>query len=240
MLCFAGAALASTHQLSAKRMADCWEAFSLTKNIEQLTSHTFQAYRNELIKDSEVAVAPTAVQTRNAQRMVTPPTAKRQKTDPKPTTTSSSSVDSVANNAVSSPKRPPPMALPKYNDRTRVGQVVASYHAETLPPMKTEASSTRTSPRCQVSTQEFETNVDKPYRYMFTTMEERAAALENHLKRVGNEIIDTYGISNGDNGIAPLEQVNVPRQDKICCVGRVCNEVSYFLNMNILIDLFID
>ena len=61
---------------------------------------------------------------------------------------------------------------------------------------------------------------------MFTATEDRARALEAHLQRRGQQIVEKYGISDGENGIAPLEQVNIPRQEVVCCVGRICNEVS--------------
>jgi hypothetical protein len=220
-----GVALASTLHVSPEQMAECWEAFSMNKNVSELTDHTFQPYRTQLIKASEKAVGLStdvgAVQSRNVKRestnMVTPPAAKRQQNGDGP-----SSVDSVARSDVSSPKRPS-VVLPQYNQRTRVGEVVASYHPAGLPPMTKEGA--RNSRRCVISSEEFN-NVKKPYRHMFTTIEERATALEKQLTTLGNEIVETYGISDGENGIAPLEQVNVPRQEKICCVGRICNEVS--------------
>lgn len=218
-----GVALATTHQLNPQQMAECWEAFSLNKKVSELNHHTFQAYRTQLIQDSETSLT-TAIQTRKVQRMVTPPAPKRQKKE-----SGTSSVDSVISN-ISSPKRAK-VTLPKYDDRTRAGEVVASYHPENLPPMSKDTL--RKSGKCVVSAEGFDTNVEKPYRYMFTTVGERAVALEKHLTKLGKEIIETYGISDGENGIAPLEQVNIPRQDKICCVGRICNEVSAFLQERI-------
>lgn len=69
---------------------------------------------------------------------------------------------------------------------------------------------------------------------MFTAVPDRAEALEKHLQNMGQKIIERYGISADNNGnetresgsIAPLEQVNVPRQEAVCVVGRICNEVS--------------
>ena len=73
---------------------------------------------------------------------------------------------------------------------------------------------------------------------MFTTMQERSAALESHLVDMSQNIIDKLYPDKGDmgaaedekanqNDVSPLEQVNVPRQDMVCCVGRICNEVSF-------------
>jgi hypothetical protein len=207
-------------------MAECWEAFSLNKKVSELNTHTFQSYRIQLVKDSEANVSSTteasAVQSRSVKRvqatnMVTPPAAKRQQRDG---AASSSSVDSVARNDMTSPSRNKLVVLPKYDKRTRVGEVVASYHPEGLPAMTNEP---RKGGRFVFK--EFDNNIQKPYRHMFSTVEERAAALEKQLAEMGNEIVERYGISDGENGIAPLEQVNIPRQEKVCCVGRICNEV---------------
>lgn len=218
--------MASTLHLTPMQLAECWEAFSLNKNVSELTDHTFQSYRSQLIKDSETSSAVTknsAVQSRGAKRqatnMVTPPTAKRpnqQQQRPEQTTTGASSVDSVGRNDLTSPRRA--VKLPSYNDRTRVGQIVASFNPTGLPPIAPNTKSVN----CVIS--QDDQNLRKSYRHMFTTMEERSRALEDHLTTLSNEIISLHGISDGENGIAPLEQVNVPRQDKVTCVGRICNE----------------
>jgi hypothetical protein len=218
-------------------MAECWEAFSLNKKVTELSDHTFQAYRTQLVKDSELQVSPAtptggAVQTRGVKRqsntmkdglnMVTPP-AKR--TNAAASHASGiSSIDSVTTN-IQSPKRGlASINLPKYSERTGVNKVVASYNPTNLLAVATSES---VKTKCTISST-FETNAMKPYRHMFTTLEERAQALDDHLVQLGNEITKRYGISDGENDIAPLEAVNVPRQDKVCCIGRICNEVSIY------------
>lgn len=215
-------------------MAECWEAFSLNKNVTELSDHIFQSYRTQLMKDSELQVSPTtagAVQTRGVKRqsntmkdglnMVTPP-AKRNAAASQ--ASGASSIDSVATN-IQSPKRgQTSLNLPKYSERTGVNKVVASCNPNNLPAVVTSES---VKTKCVISSN-FETNVIEPYRHMFTTLEERAHALDHHLVQLGNEITKRYGISDGENDIAPLEAVNVPRQDKVCCIGRICNEVSIY------------
>jgi hypothetical protein len=61
---------------------------------------------------------------------------------------------------------------------------------------------------------------------MFTTLEDRALALEAKLHVLGEQIIEKHGIGSGDNDIAPLAEVGVPGHDKGCYIGRICNEVS--------------
>lgn len=219
--------------MSPDAMATCWEAFSLTKHVTELTSHTFEAYKTQVYKHSEVSPPVTAsngaIQSRNVKRqasMVTPPTAKRQAT-PTVKASASSSVDSVAIKNSDSPAAVarPTAPLPKYEERAKVGQIAASFNPKEFPAITpTPAPS---SHRCAILTDEFSnSNITQPYRHMFTTITDRAEALEKQLESMGKKIVEKYGISDGENGIAPLEQVNIPRQEAICCVGRICNEVS--------------
>jgi hypothetical protein len=59
---------------------------------------------------------------------------------------------------------------------------------------------------------------------MFTTLEERAKILDDQLVTMGEEIMESC---LGGDDVAELEAVGVPRQDKVTCVGRICNEVSW-------------
>lgn len=227
--------------MSPDAMATCWEAFSLTKKVSELSSHTFEAYKTQVYKHSEV-VPPSAVtsdggavQSRNVKRQastVTPPSAKRQQTpNSKGSSTASSSVDSVAIPSSGSPsaatriikKEAPP--LPKYEERNRAGTVAATFNPKEWPTIAPTTTSTGKH-RCLIDTEDFSThNITEPYRHMFTAISDRAQALEEQLQSMGQTIVDKYGISHGENGIAPLEQVNIPRQEAVCCVGRICNEV---------------
>ena len=74
--------------------------------------------------------------------------------------------------------------------------------------------------RCLISL-DFPTNVTQAYRHMFTTLEERARILDDHLASMGEDIVDFLG----SEGVAELEAVGVPRQELVTCVGRICNEV---------------
>lgn len=238
LLCVSGVTLACTLHMTPEAMATCWEAFSLTKKVSELTSHTFEAYEIQVRKQSEVTppsmTSDGAIQTRSVKRqasMVTPPTAKRQHTsNGKVSSASASSVDSVAletNNSPTAAPRPEAPPLPKYDERTKAGQIVASYNPKEWPVITPSAASG--SDRCVLKTDGLN-NISEPYRHMFTATADRAQALEAHLLRMGQNIVEKYGISDGQNGIAPLEQVNIPRQEAVCCVGRICNEVSCHLS----------
>mmetsp|Transcript_48981 Transcript_48981/g.118616 ORF Transcript_48981/g.118616 Transcript_48981/m.118616 type:complete len:817 (-) Transcript_48981:55-2505(-) len=328
------ATLASTLHLSADQMAEVWEAYSLNKqNVTELTERQFDGYKNELIKASEVGPttsggggAVISVQKSNA---VTPTPAKRQQNAAASSSSPSLSLDNVAQNNVSSPQRmssatkkqkvstttvAPAVTIKTYQERTNVGQVVASYKPSTS---ESESATTMdfdsdvqvdtTKPRCVVSTtgnvhttavqgdnnkgttDEMDVdggdsntnsdstvvevgkyNINKPYRHMFTTMEDRADQLEKHLTRMRQEIVTGHNIKTDDDAMfddgcdddlerlmmqmedggddesnmesdAPtttsnataaststfkstLGEVNIPRQDGVTCIGRVCNE----------------
>ena len=230
-----GVGLAQQFDLTPEQMAESWDAFSLNKGVTELTDHTYQSYRNQLIKDAEGSRPNTASvgavtvrggnsnkrQAQDGLNMVTPPTKRANQAGGAP-----SSVDSVASSSVISPKRSPStpaVNLPKYSERTGVDKVVASYNPNKLDPASDDAAERQL---CAISTSDFgDSNVKQSYRHMFTTLEERSQILDDQLVRMGNHIIEKYGIGEGENGIAPLEAVNVARQDMVCCVGRVCNEV---------------
>lgn len=234
-----GAALASTLHVSPDEMATCWEAFSLNKSAGELTMHNFEAYKNEVYKHSEIRPPVTtssegAIQTRRVKRepttnMVTPPAPKRHQRTAGPSPVSSIDNIAKANAGVSSSpaRRALATPLPKYEERPKAGQVVLTYNPKEFPPMKHSAPVEKF--RCVVSAKDFEeSNTNSSYRHMFTTIEDRSEALEKRLTTMGKRLIERHGISDGSNGIAPLEQLNVPRQDTICCVGRICNEVSFY------------
>ena len=218
----------STLHITPKQMAEYWETFSLNKNVHELTDYTFQAYRSVVTKQADddgaaVVSRPALGKRHGSTNMVTPPNKRsvRGGGDVTPL----SAVDKVASNRVSlSPNKvtphpaTPAVNLPTYGERMNAGQVLVTFNPQDLEPAEPA-----TTHRCVVSSS-FPTNVEKPYRHMFTTLEERANALDQHLTNMGEMLVERYEIGK-DDGIAPLEAVGVPRQDKVCCIGRVCNEV---------------
>lgn len=73
---------------------------------------------------------------------------------------------------------------------------------------------------------------------MFTSLEKRSGALEDRLFDMNNAICDKYkikdedqemieavdGIKSEDNGLGTWVPVGLPKQNKVLCVGRICNE----------------
>jgi hypothetical protein len=221
---------------------------------------------------------------RDPSNMVTPPTAKRHQGGTIPaaggaaassTQLSSSSVDQIAieggktaspllvkSSTTTTTKPSSTIPLPKYEDRTKVGQVLVSYPTKGATISKAATSDDDRHQHCKCVIRTCTTNdatagghggdigrfnITKPYRHMFSTMEDRAMALEQHLVSRKEAIIEQHGLMKGGehhhhhdhhhmaadesndhntNGVmAPLEEVNVPRQDKLTCIGRICNEV---------------
>lgn len=144
-----------------------------------------------------------------------------------------------------------PLRTAKYGERTNVGQTVATYNPANLPDYTSSGADgvEDLTPRCTIDGQPAGSqNVTKPYRYMFTPLEDRARALDDHLVGLGEEIMERFDIKAGeeagssaaakreqdaaaedgaaDKAIAPLEAVGVPRQEAVCCIGRICNEVG--------------
>lgn len=219
--------------ISPEQLAEHWEAFSINKNVEELTDHTFQAYRAVVMKDADedgAVVSRAALGKRQGGvSMVTPPN-KRLAGNMK---TPVSAVDKVANRVSLSPNKvtphgptTPAVNLITYGERKNAGQVLVTFNPNDLPASEVTAEPSNTARRCTISSS-FSTNVEKPYRHMFTTLEERAGALDGHLNKMGETMIERYEIGK-DNGIAALEAVGVPRQDQVCCIGRVCNEVRLY------------
>ena len=219
-------ALSSSIGITPTQLATTWEAFSLNKKVSELTDLSFQAYRNAVIKDYDTAViSRPGLGKRHGLPMVTPE-AKRFHNAPA-TDAQTSAVDAIAHNSrrVSfSPNKMvvseqlPVMQMPSYEERTGVGKVVVSYHPKKVLPVEHIAASGK--PRCLISL-DFGTNVTQAYRHMFTTLEERARILDDHLASMGEDIVEFLG----SEGVAEVEAVGVPRQEQVTCVGRICNEV---------------
>lgn len=253
-----GMSLASTLHVSPKQIAECWEAHSLNKNLTELNDHSFPSFRTALIKDSDTVDPELAKQMGKgavvsrlsltkrdrtdedddgvALPSVTPPAKRSTVTFDKSVKQQQPLLEGSSHRRVSLSPAPPNSLqdsrtanLPKYGDRQSAGKVVASFNPNKLEAVDADMGTSRSARRCTVSSS-FSTNVQEPYRHMFTTLEERAKALDEHLVTLGQDMVERYGLGVQDEanetGIAGLEAVGVPRQEKICCLGRICNAVS--------------
>ena len=256
--------MATNLNLSPTQIAECWECYSINKDVSELTDHSFPAFRLALIKDSDnvdmdvvkemgkgaVVSRPSLGEKRQGVTTaddgsipsVTPPAKRSGVTFDKTPVASSGDWGgdrlSISRRISLSPAPPGALLdsrtvkLPRYGERQAAGKVVSEFDPNKLD-TSVELPSTTTAPRCTIS-QEFETNVKKRYRHMFTTLEERSKALDDHMVELGDVMVKRYGLGkheddeeDNETGIAGLENVGVPRQDKICCIGRICNEVRH-------------
>ncbi len=109
-----------------------------------------------------------------------------------------------------------------YGQRTGSGQVVATFIPRISQFNSDRLSTLNHSPRrCTVSYENKEyPNIKDTYRYMYTTLDERAFALERHLLKLQKKMCLMHNIPE-DN----LQPVGTPSQDMVWCCGRICTDV---------------
>lgn len=222
-------ALSTSIYVTPAQLATTWEAFSLNTKVTELTDLSFQAYRNAVIKDYDSAIiSRPGLGKRHGLPMVTPDAKRLQHLHPSDDTRNpTSAIDAIAStrrvsvspNKALAPHQDPAIQMPSYEERTGVGKVVVAYHPKQA--LKAEHVPASGKPRCTIST-DFETNLTKAYRHMFTPLEERARILDDHLMSMGDKIMESLDSED----VADIEAVGVPRQEKVTCIGRICNEVS--------------
>ena len=243
-------ALSESLNVSTTAIAECWEAYSLTKNVNSLDTHSFPAFRLKLIKevdnpvalaaivndDKNSAVRVTAYKRDLSSVVITPSHLNNKK---RPTSNSSHSDSSDSRRVSLSPSGPvlsyastvttsttvPQLA---YGERQCAGKVVVTFNPSARALAPTAAIDTNTTgtdrgrPKCTISTN-FNTNVSEPYRHWFTVMDDRALALDLLLQQHSELLNKQYNF--GSDQIAALEVIGIPRQETICCIGRICNAV---------------
>lgn len=240
---FPGLAVALSFSISPKQMAECWEAFSLNRNLKDLDEHSFESYRKALIKEfgtginggsAEIVTASSGAITSLGKRTplpsVTPPAKRAHQASLQHQAQRTPATSSDQARRISYSPAPPgalgsatPSNRPKYGDRDNAGKVIATYNPRNLDSLVLPNPGNHH--RCKIS-YDFETNVTSRYRHLFSTIDDRSKALDRHLTQLGDAMIEKYGLGKeqeNENGIAGLEGVGVPRQEKICCIGRICN-----------------
>jgi DNA polymerase alpha subunit B N-terminal len=249
-------ALSESLSVSPMAIGECWEAYSLTKQVKSLDTHSFQAFRSKLVSeldnpvalatvmndDKNSAVRVTAFNKRDMSSVVITPAHLNKK---RPTSSGSESTSSdyrrisLSPNATRTHISSQPMAvaslpsssapLVTYDGRKGAGTVVVSYNpsSRTMTPsciIEINASGVlRERPKCTITTN-FPSNVTEPFRHWFTVLDDRAMALDVQLQQHTSILNERYNF--GSEQIAAVEAIGVPRQDTICCIGRICNAVS--------------
>jgi len=155
----------------------------------------------------------------------------------------------------------------KYTQRTNSGQTVTSYNPNNLPStsevlaIKTlgEKETIQNHRGATIQLHPSSTHPKSTYRHMFTPLEKRATALESQLITMSNNICQKYNISSEEDemiaamdGIVKSEvdkisgsedvdslwtPVGLPKQSKVVCVGRICNEVRLYFFLIICLVL---
>lgn len=245
--------LSESLNVSPSAIAECWEAYSLTKNVNTLDTHSFPAFRLKLIKevdnpvalatlvndDKSSAVRVTAYKRDMSSVVITPAHLNNKK---RPTSSSSDSTSSDSRRVSLSPSATKISfsstattlsSVPQvtYGIRQGAGKVIVSFNPSARPIAPTSAiiaditSTSKRQPKCTISTK-FDTNVSEPYRHWFTVLDDRAMALDWQLQQHSDMFNKQYNF--GSDQIAALEVIGIPRQETICCIGRICNAVSNF------------
>mmetsp|Transcript_34652 Transcript_34652/g.73024 ORF Transcript_34652/g.73024 Transcript_34652/m.73024 type:complete len:750 (-) Transcript_34652:180-2429(-) len=140
----------------------------------------------------------------------------------------------------------PPKRTAKYEDRTNAGQLVTTYNPNSLPTAAEILSSKTKEERERIARHRGVTVCQHPaarhprntFRHMFTPLEKRSAALEDRLNGMSNAICESNGIKSEEeemiecmDGVkseggdfSTWTPVGLPKQNKVLCVGRICNE----------------
>ena len=232
--------------IEASQLAESWEVYSLNKNIHTLDEHSFVTFRQSLMKDLEHNVKTDPHDDYNSNNMekssilsVSGMT-KRSREDVPMTPnkkSASASTQIMEEGKDDKPQRRVSMspgsgggfsgasgldiAVTPVKDLTYEQRKGAGTHAFTFNPGNRSAI----VPSDEISSLEPCTNirlygnhnVETPYRYMFTTLEQRAKALDDHLLKLQNAFFDNEGMDN-------YEAIGVPKQETVSVIGRVCNE----------------
>lgn len=194
-----------------------WETYSVNNQVTALTSSSFPGFDHEMSKTKNASKMKVgAVVSRNrvvffeeedTHGFVTPSPKKRTRMYEKQQV---GEVTDTREVELHSPEGP------GYSHRHGSGAVVGTYSNLTL----ANTSSFSASTISKVNSSPFTAwNISSAFRYGYTTLKERAAALDFQLCKLSSEIV-----SNRLPPEANVEPVGVPQQQLAYCIGRVCNE----------------
>ena len=111
-----------------------------------------------------------------------------------------------------------------YHDRLNRGEHVLKFNEQLgeRGPFESCATASVLGARCKLRCDGGDhENVSQRYRFMFTTLEERARALDRHLLKLQEQMCQVVGITEDD-----LQPVGVPSQDMVWVCGRICCEAA--------------
>ncbi len=194
-----------------------WETYSVNHQVTALTSSSFPGFDHEMSKSKiESKMKVGAVVSRNrvaysdeedTHGFVTPSPKKRTRMDEKQHSREGRDSREVELHSV---------VGPSYSHRQGSGAVVATFSNLTL---------ANTSPLSEPTISKVDSsafsswNISSDFRYGYTSLKERAAALDYQLCKLSSQIV-----LNRLPPEAIVEPVGVPQQQPVYCIGRVCNE----------------
>jgi hypothetical protein len=212
--CVAVVALSQSLKVSSTALAEIWEAYSLTKNVQMLDAHSFAAFRLKVMNNADVRMNDSAVK---VVSMVTPH-ANHKFGDPMRRVSLSPAAPQFAPTTSSSST-----LLSSYSERKDAGKVLCQRDA-TLRSSSMDVPQTIV-PKCRISTELFQSsNVPGPYRHWYTVLDDRSAALDRQYHAHVDAMSSLYPFGT-EGQLAALEEVGVPRQETVCCIGRIVNVV---------------
>ena len=234
------AALSTQLRLSPQKLAEAWEAHSLTKNVTVLDDVSFAAYRSSLSavagENNNRVVGTSSAKRKAAPSNVTPTPnktkVKRENEQQQQLATPSSSSTPAGKNILITPTK-----TPTYKERTNQGALVSTYNPHNLPSAASSGNDGHIAASIQYHPAA--SHPTKSYRHMFTSLEARAQVLEDRLATMTEQIQKAHGDSDdivvkqepdafaaSENDSSTWAPVGIPRQNTVRCVGRICNEVS--------------
>eukprot|EP01041_Mallomonas_annulata_P010537 gene10537-21974_t len=222
------AVICQKYSLNADDFSQQLEAFLINKScdlsLENLGSFEVEVSRNRTRTPAQQRTTPAARRAVNTPS----PSASASKTAPNFSTPASTRQSKTQNsdNQFTSPisitkNQTSEKPTVKYSDRQNSGTILMDHNKELgsrgefIP-----SSNSSIGMRCRVDTSDelFE-NIKQRYRYMFTTLEERAKALDKQLIQIQDAMCRRGGITE-------LTPVGVPSQDMTWVCGRICSDSS--------------
>ena len=143
--------------------------------------------------------------------------------------------EEVSPGSMQSPEGSQSTPGPSYSERTNSGAVLTEVKSSRATDEGASAtgmaSLSDTVRRCTIGhlqsddgTDEAAVGIQGPFRYMFTTTEQRAAALDRSFKHSEEQLLKHSGLPA--EALSLRAPVGMPSQDAIVCFGRVCCEAA--------------
>jgi hypothetical protein len=231
------AALSTQLRLSPQKLAEAWEAHSLTKNVSVLDDVSFAAYRSSLSglagENNNRVVGTSSAKRKAGPSSVTPTPNKtkiKRENEQQPQLATPSSSTPAGKNILITPTK-----TPTYQERTNQGAVVSTYNPHDLPTAASSSNSSHIAASIQYHPSS--SHPTKSYRHMFTPLEARAQVLEERLATMteqiqaahsdGDDVVkqEAEAAATSDADSSTWAPVGIPMQNTVRCVGRICNEV---------------